>query len=163
MTEPQVDKTEFVERTQDHLNHYIAAADTKASILLTGHLAFLGLYGNAVRSEFVDPTALFLIFAGLTVGFVLIASSFSLSVIYPRTPETPTGYILWSSILEMGEEKYREEMQNLDPDTAFQELADENYALSIVADKKYASLRRSLIATFIMVGFALLSFAIAVS
>lgn len=162
MTKDGVGKSEFVQRTQDHLNHYIAAADTKASILLTGHLAFLGLYGNAIKGAFQDPTFLFLVISSFSVASGLIAGVLALLVILPRTPETPTGYILWSSILDMGEENYREAMKNLDSDTAFTELADENYALAKVADKKYKYLRKSLLVTFVLVFFSLISYTLTI-
>lgn len=161
MTE-DIQNTEFVRLTQDHLNHYIAAADKKASILLTGHLAFIGLFGNAIKGSFQSPSALFLAITGVAVAGGLLAALLALLVILPRTPETPTGYILWSSILEMSEEDYREEMLALEPNVAFEELADENYALAKVADKKYSYLRRSLLTTFVMVFFAFASYTMSV-
>ena len=158
----EIKNTEFVRLTLNHLNHYIAAADKKASILLTGHLAFIGLLGNAIKGSFQSPSIAFLIVTGLAVASSLAAAVLALLVVLPRTPETPTGFILWSSILEMSETEYREEMLDLDSGTALKELAGENYALTKVADKKYNHLRRSLIATFVMVFFALLSYSMAV-
>jgi hypothetical protein len=159
VTDPEtIGSQEFASRIQDHLNHYIKAADRKASILLTGHLAFLGLYANLVKPVLSEPTWLELVLIAATAVLTIIAGGFSLSVVYPRTPETPQGYMLWTSILDRDEEEYREELKDLEPDSILTEMVDENYALAEVADQKYRHFRWSVHITIAMVASALASY-----
>jgi hypothetical protein len=158
MTDPKIRPLKFVERTQDHLNHYIDIADRKASILLTGHLAFLGLYANLVKPVLRNPTQTDLVAIGVTIIVALIAGGLALSVVYPRTPETPQGYMLWTTIVNRSESEYRSTMNGLEPQKAFDELVDENYALAQVASQKYQHFRFSLFATIALVLVALASY-----
>lgn len=71
----------FIERTQNHLNKYIALADQKASILLTDQLAFLGLIATAeyILVNSVNPIFMWLAVATGILG--LSASLLSIAVI----------------------------------------------------------------------------------
>jgi hypothetical protein len=151
---------DFATRVQDHLNHYIDVADRKASILLTGHLTFLGLYANLVNPMFSSPTMLEYIMVVLTALSSVVAGGFALSVVYPRTPETSQGLMLWASIRSRSEAQYRDELKDLDRESILDELIDENHALAGVADRKYRHFKISSGATVIMVVIAVLSYAV---
>lgn len=158
MSDSNMDPQLLVERTQDHLDHYINVADRKASILLTGHLAFLGLYANVVKFALTTPSKLAVSAISLTIISTLIAGGLALSVVYPRTPETSGGYMFWGSILDRSEDEYRAEMKEIDSQSAFDEFVDENYALAQVAAQKYRYFRYSLFATGVFVILALFSY-----
>lgn len=158
---------DFVELIQSHLNEYIHAADRKSSILLTAHIAFLGLFGKALINEsssiaLASDGILSAVMAGATVLSGLIAGLFAGLVVYPRTPETDSGYMLWSSIINKQKAEYHDEIQSLGEDKIAEEMIDENYQLANVADDKYKYLRYSLISTAAMVIFAVISFIVVV-
>lgn len=157
---PGGDSRDFATRVQDHLNHYIDVADRKASILLTGHLAFLGLYANLVNPVLSNPTIPEVFMIILTAISSVVAGGFSLSVVYPRTPETSQGLMLWTSITSRSEDEYREDLKELDAGSILDELIDENHALAKVADRKYRHFKISSGATVLMVVVAVISYAV---
>lgn len=151
------DKEEFAERTQDHLNEYIKFADKKSSILLTAQLAFIGLYANIIRNGWEGANCTFKTLSVVTVLTGLGAIGLAGWTVYPRTPDTEEGLMLWKTIVNMGEETYIESVSSLDSDSVFNEILEENHKLAVVADRKYKYLRLSLILTGAMVPAALLA------
>lgn len=152
-----MDSSDFAERTHDHLNRYITLADRKASILLSGQLAFLGLFANVVNAGWQTSALCFKLTAAFTVVFGLTTAFFGGRVIYPRTPDTDDGLMLWSSILTRSIDDYVDEISHLSDDDALEAISKENYMLASVADNKYENLRITLILTGITVFLALLS------
>ncbi|QIB79068.1 hypothetical protein G3A49_13370 [Haloferax volcanii] len=153
----EADSKKFARRTQDHLNGYIKFADQKASILLTAQLAFIGLYSNIIKTSWENSASCFKLASAITILFGLIATGLAGWTIYPRTPDTQQGLMLWSGIKDMGETKYKKKIKSLESDDVFDEILDENHKLAIVAENKYRNLRISLISTGLMLLFALLA------
>lgn len=146
---------ELAGRTQDHLNEYIVAADRKASILITGQFAFLGLMATALTNLDQPPSGWLLWFVIATAVCGILAVLFAVVVIYPRTPSPEQGFIYWGNITqhESGE-SFHEAVNSLDDEEAMKTLNKENYSLARVAEKKYGYLRWSLRATVAMIVFA---------
>lgn len=146
---------QLAERTQDHLNEYIIAADRKASILITGQFAFLGLAATALSNLNQTPRGWFRWFSiGMAVAGV-IGVFLAIIVIYPRTPSPQQGFIYWGNITQYESgESFHEAVASLDDEGAIETLNKENYSLAKVAGKKYEYLRWSLRATVVMVLFA---------
>lgn len=155
----EFDSKELAQRTQDHLNGYVKFADQKASILLTAQLAFIGLYANILRSAWSSAELNFKLFSVLTIAAGIAAVTSYGWTIYPRTPGTARGLILWKSIADMGVDDYKQQMESLSREEAFEELLDENHKLATVASEKYRYLRVSLLLTAVMVGLALVAIA----
>lgn len=148
---------QFSQLVRDHQNEYIRVADNKASILLSGLVAYLGLSLNAIGSNLGEEGAFFLWIAGGSVLSALVAIYFAASAVYPNTPQTPQGLVMWESIVEKSEQGYRETIHTKDPDQLLDELIDENYQLATVNDTKYKQVRRALQATIPTVGFGILA------
>jgi len=146
---------QLAERTQNHLNEYIIAADRKASILITGQFAFLGLAATALSNLNQAPSGWFRWFSiGMAIVGV-IAVFLAVIVIYPRTPSPERGFIYWGNITQYKSgEDFHDAVASLDEEEAMETLNKENYSLAKVAGKKYEYLRWSLRATVVMVLFA---------
>jgi hypothetical protein len=143
---------QLAERTQDHLNEYIIAADRKASILITGQFAFLGLAATALSNLDQLPTGYFRLFVIATAVFGILAILLSIVVIYPRTPSPSEGYIFWGNIRQFESDSgFHEAVAALDDEEAIEALNKENYSLARVAKTKYSYIRWSLRATIAMV------------
>ncbi|CDK39464.1 Pycsar system effector family protein [Halorubrum sp. AJ67] len=145
-------KAELAVQTRDHLNKYIAAADQKASILLTGQLAFLGLTATAAKG-IVNTTgdALYWFSLGTAVAGI-IAAGLAIVVIYPRTPSPDKGFIFWGNIMAHDSpEEFQAAFDNFSESDVDGEVVTQNYMLAKVADKKYGYLRWSLRATILMI------------
>ncbi|UHH25672.1 Pycsar system effector family protein [Halobacterium noricense] len=151
----KLDQAEFSKLTKDHLNSYIKLANQKASILLTAQLAFLGIFINGLRQPTLKEDQLLLVVTTLTAISAVIAAFYAARTIYPNTPETTQGLLLWDSIVEKGLDKYKEEIVSADEDAYIDELIEENYQLARVSKKKYQNLRFSIISTGMMVLFSL--------
>lgn len=146
---------QLAERVHTHLNQYIQSADRKASIVLTGQLAFLGLGASATSNLLNGTTQLFTILSTISAAFGVLAVLLSIWVIYPSTPSPSEGFIYWGNILEFRDpEEYREALCGLNSEEAVEEVLKENYELAKVADSKYTQLRWSLRATLLMVVMA---------
>jgi hypothetical protein len=154
------DHENLAERTQDQLNGYIKFADQKASILLTAQLAFVGLYGNLIRTTWSGSGIGFKIMSGLTVAAGLVGAGSAGWAIYPRTPNTDQGLMLWKSISEMSLSTYEKKVNSLSTEKAFSELLDENHKLASVATNKYHYLRISLISTGLMLAFSVIAISV---
>lgn len=146
---------QFVEHTHDHLNTYIAGADQKASILLTGQFAFLGLAATASSDILNNTGALFDVLAGGTAVVGVIAAVLAITVIYPRTPSPGNSVIYWGDIQQHANvEKYHKDIEELEDGDALAALVKQNYKLAEVAESKYSLLRWSLRFTLAMIGLA---------
>lgn len=149
---------EFVYNTKDHLNTYIKQADQKASILLTAQLAFLGLFANALKTLSTANLVWVQVLALVSGVAGLISALAAGWTVYPRTPEQEKGFILWDNIRQYDSESdFRSAIHGLEEDGIVDEVIGENYKLADVAKKKYCFLRISLIATAVMVVFAVLA------
>ncbi|GGN17940.1 Pycsar system effector family protein [Halarchaeum nitratireducens] len=138
---------EFSQLVRDHQNTYIRVADQKASILLSGLVAYLGLSLSVIGTNMGQKGILFLIFAGGSVLSALVAIYFAASAVYPNTPSTPQGLVMWESIVEKGEERYRDTIRSKTSEELLDELIDENYQLAAVNNTKYQQVRLALLST----------------
>lgn len=143
------------ERGQEHLNRYISLADRKASALLTGQLAFLGLGASATTGLFTESGALFVASTVAAAICGLLGLGLSIVVIFPRTSKPSNGHLFWKDILEFeNSDEFIKSFTNLKNHEAVEEVVAVNYELAKVAESKYDRLRWSLIATFGMLFFA---------
>lgn len=138
--------------TKSHLNKYIGLADQKASLLLTGQLAFLGLSVTALNEIFSINGSWFEGLVILTIASGIVGMSLSIGVIYPRTPKAQKGFIFWGNISEYDSpKKFKEEFHDLEESERSDNLVTQNYYLADVASRKYCWLRWALRATVFMV------------
>lgn len=135
---------EFALIVRGHLNSYIKLADSKASILLSGLVAYLGLALGVIGANFNGSGLTFKISAVLTVFSGAIAAYYAASAVYPNTPETPQGLVLWESIVNNSIDEYRSKIKDKDSEELLDELIDENYKLAEVSDTKYDTVRKAL-------------------
>lgn len=137
----------FSKLVRNHQNAYIRVADNKASILLSGLVAYLGLSSSVIGANFRSEGWVFLIVGGISVLSAVVGIYYAAKAVYPNTPPTPQGLIMWESIVEKGEKGYREEIRSKSSDELLNELIDENYQLAKVNNSKYKLVRRALQAT----------------
>lgn len=138
--------------TKSHLNKYIGLADQKASLLLTGQLAFLGLSTTALTEVFSIDGSLFEVLAILTIASGISGILLSIGVIYPRTPKAEKGFIFWGNIVEYDSpEAFQDGFHDLEAPERLDNLVTQNYYLADVASRKYCWLRWALRATVLMV------------
>jgi len=148
----ELSDNELTKETKNHLNKYIGLADQKASLLLTGQLAFLGLSTTALNEVFSIDGCLFEVLAILTIASGIAGILLSISVIYPRTPKAEKGFIFWGNIVEYDSpEAFREDFHDLEASERLDNLVTQNYYLADVASRKYCWLRWALRATVLMV------------
>jgi hypothetical protein len=153
----ELTSTQFSQLVRDHQNAYIRVADNKASILLSGLIAYLGLSLSAIGANVGSEGSIFLIIAAGSILSSLVAIYFAASAVYPNTPTTPQGLIMWESIIEKGEQGYRESIQGNSSEELLEELIDENYQLAKVNDTKYRQVRCALLATIPTVASGILA------
>ncbi|WP_139231206.1 Pycsar system effector family protein [Halostagnicola kamekurae] len=140
------DREYLVDKSYEHLDSYVKYADKKASVLLSGLLAFLALYVNFIFSVSEQWNTSFNIVSGLTILLGLIAITISGFVVYPRTPDKERGFFLWESILDRNTpEDYYDDLKSLDDYEVVEEVVWQNYQLAKVADSKYSLIRLSII------------------
>lgn len=154
-------KAELAVRTQDHLNKYIAGADQKASILLTGQFAFLGLAATAAKDIIKTTGPGFYWLSTGTAAAGIAAAFLAIVVIYPRTPSLEKGFIFWGNITAHNSaQDFQEAFNELPNSDIGDEVVTQNYMLAKVADQKYKYLRWSLRVTILMVLLASLAGAV---
>ena len=108
--------TDFSTQTLSHLNEYIKFADQKASVLLTGQLAFLGLFVNVLDGNWGGAGIEFKILAAVTIGATLLAGVFAGWVIYPQTEPSGEALLFWENINAESLDEYESEIKGLDED-----------------------------------------------
>ena len=153
----------FSQLVRDHQNAYIRVADNKASILLSGLVAYLGISLGVIGTNLRTEGTLFLIVAAASVLSTIIAIYYAASAVYPNTPPTPQGLFMWESIVEESEKEYRKTIRLKSSDELLKELIDENYQLAKVNDAKYQQIQRALQATIPTVTFGILMMILLVS
>jgi len=138
--------TEFSKLVRDHQNAYIRVADSKSSILLSGLVAYFGLSLSVIGTNLGNGGVPFLIAVGISVFSALVGIYFAARAVYPSTPATTQGLVMWESIVEQSKDDYRKKMESKTSDELLEELIDENYQLAKVNDKKYRQVRLALLA-----------------
>lgn len=139
-----ISKEDFSLMVHDHLNEYISLADKKASVLLSAQLAFIGLSANVLNNIWGEAGSPFKILSLLAILFVAGAAFFAAKAVYPNTPETAQGLVLWASIVKKGEGNYLREVKEKSDEELLEEVIEENYKLAEVADRKYNDVRWTL-------------------
>lgn len=154
-----MDYEELLQLSHEHINGYIKVADQKASILLSGQLAFLALSTNFVPSEWSNLAICVKFLVVLTVLFALGGILYSILTVTPREEtQGQAGYILWKDILEhKDEDQFVENAKALTEDDVIQSLGKEVYKISKVADQKYDNLRVSIYMTGIFLFLGILA------
>ncbi|WP_435159840.1 Pycsar system effector family protein [Haladaptatus sp. DFWS20] len=152
-----ISRSEFSLMVHDHLNEYIKVADRKASLLLSAQIAFLGLFANLVNSSWNTAPDSFKLFSALTVVALVAAGVFAAKAVYPNTPETSQGLILWTSIVDGSANDYQNSIAEKSEIELRDELVDENYQLARVTKGKYKDIRYTIGATAVAIFFALIS------
>jgi len=155
-----VETAEFVLTVQEHLNQYIELADRKASILLSALIAYLGISFGVISSTWIGSGLIYKIASVVTVGTALFAVTFAAGAVYPNTPKTPQGLILWDSIADWTREQYMDEIFSKSEEDLLEELIDENYQLAEVNVKKYSRVKYAILCTGITVFFGLLTISV---
>lgn len=147
----------FLEQTHAHLNQNINLADQKASILLTADIAFLGLFANLIESNWGSSTEIFKIGSLVTIIAAVIGIVLAGWTVYPRTPKESGSLMYFGAISGRSLDQYQHELADLNKELALEELVNENHNLSIVAANKFQNFRRGLLATAVMIVFAIIS------
>lgn len=148
---------EFSQLVRNHQNDYIRVADNKASILLSGLIAYFGLSLHVIGANLESEGRIFVVLASMSVFSALVGIYFAASAVYPNTPATPQGLIMWESVVKKGEQGYRETIRGKSSEELLDELIDENYQLAAVNHTKYQQVRRALQATIPTVGFGIMT------
>lgn len=146
-----ISHTEFAKITRQHLNEYIKLADQKSSILLSAQIAYIGLTGNFIQSSWRTSPDIHHVLSIVTLLSAIGAGLFAGRVVYPKTPKTKQGLILWESIAERTGPEFRSEILAKSQGELRNELIDENHKLAKVSTEKYDNLRWSLRMTAITV------------
>lgn len=154
---------EFSELVREHQNTYIKVADNKASILLSGLVAYFGLSLSVLGSNFLTQGQPFIIFASLSILSAIIGIYYAAFAVYPNTPETPQGLIMWESITSNSIEEYREIVKSKSSEELLSELIDENYELAGVNDRKYYKVRRAIQVTAFTIFFGVIAMVLLIS
>lgn len=153
----KISRNQFALLVHDHINKYIKLADNKASILLSGLVAYLGISLSVIGSNWFKMGVPFKFWSFFTVSTAMIAVYYAASAVYPNTPETPQGLILWDSIVKRSQERYRDVMMNKPEEKLLEELIDENYKLAQVSVGKYVQVQNALVWTGLTVACALVT------
>lgn len=141
----EIDDDFIADRTFSHLNNSIKLADQKASILLSGQLAFVGLYLNFFGSALKQNTVLLASSGGVALSS-LVGILFAAAVITPRTIDTDGGLFLWTSILQRENAcEYESDIEKMSPEDLRSEVLKQNYHLSQIATRKYRALRLAIL------------------
>jgi len=88
---------------------------------------------------------------------VSAAAFFAAKAVYPNTPETDQGLILWTSIVDKGRDKYLKEIQAKSDEELLEEVIDENHKLAEVTDGKYSDVRWTLRLTGVTIILSIIS------
>lgn len=140
------DRITLLTTATNHFNQYISQADTKASILLSGHLAYIGLFINSDFFQTEDiVTQIPVIVSSLTV----LAS---ILVVSPRMrgdnlDSSLLGNLHWGAIADSSNPQFVEEVKSTDLENGLRTLATSNQALAKVLRRKYRWLRISMFGT----------------
>jgi len=141
----EIDDGFIADQTFSHLNASIKLADQKASVLLSGQLAFIGLYLNFFGSSIQGNNAL--LTSSSLVGILSLAAvGCAISVITPRTVDTDEGLFLWESILQRETwREYETDIAEKNTGELRSEVLRQNYHLAQVATRKYRALKFALV------------------
>lgn len=149
-------RIQLVSETTQYYNQYISLADKKAAILITGHMAFLGLFlqNNSTLTNLLSfPSAVQII----PVIFSSISILFSAFVISPRykssfTPKTALGNLNWETVSDMENESYLSNVKEDSITEGVNAMSMTNKALADVLSEKHFWLNHSLNSTLAAVG-----------
>ncbi|WP_256545935.1 Pycsar system effector family protein [Halobellus inordinatus] len=136
-------RIELLSQTTNHFNRYILQADKKAAIVISGHLAFIGLLINSTLwSERVC------ILYGV-IGLSLLSIGSGIYTVFPRFVDhnrenANLGNLNWR-VASQGD--YAESVLDEDIERGVESLAASNEALASVLRRKYRWLRVSLVAS----------------
>lgn len=142
--EDGIESAEFAQLVYNHQNKYIDLADRKASLLLSAHIAYLGLFANMMSRVWETTTVIVKVSSVVTSVSIILVIVCATKAVYPNTPETPQGLILWESITDNSIEEYREKVMDRSNEELEEELVDESYKLAEVASSKYPSVRNAM-------------------
>lgn len=142
----QQDRIALLTKATTHFNQYISQADRKASILLSGHLAYIGFFVSSDFFKIGDLVSqLPVLLSSLTVLTAII-------VVIPRMRDdnrdtSMLGNLHWGEVAEASNSQFVEEITSTDVETGLSSLAASNQALAKVLRRKYRWLRISMFGT----------------
>ncbi|WP_420182078.1 Pycsar system effector family protein [Haloarcula sp. KBTZ06] len=149
------DRNQFIVEALAQTKSSIRSADQKASMLLTGQFAFLGLFANVVAPIWKDGGPTFHRLTALTTiaafGSILAAAV----VVFPR--EGDGDLLYFAENADKNKEKYVEEIMELDAENRSKELLRSDHSLSTIANRKHSYVRISVIGAVLSVCFGVIA------
>lgn len=149
--------TDFSKQTLSNLNEEIKFADRKASALLTGQLAFLGLLVNVLNGNWAEASIAFKLLSAGTALTTFLGAVFAGWVIYPQTESSGDALLFWGDISTKSLDNYKSKINKINKDKILKELIKENYLLAEIVSNKYDRLKCSLKLTAVSIVLAALS------
>ena len=142
-----MDKRDLAKIAYQHQNTYIKLADQKASILISGQIAFVVLVLNLISNTTVELSIQTVVMITISILFSLMSILFSILTVLPREESgISEGFVYWNDIKKYDDQDaYAEAIADLDGDTPLNEISHDIYNLSSVAQEKYNHLRCSII------------------
>jgi hypothetical protein len=155
----QFENTDILDISHEFIRKYIRHIDQKASILLTVLLAILGVFANGLRAgQFVlVPWEIF--WGGIAALFAVLSLTLATWAVYPKankpSVDADPSYIYWENIrLFSDADEMIEDIENLSPEEALQQMSSDLYVIADIARNKYDNLRRAMVLTFLSAFFA---------
>lgn len=140
--------TKFAEFHEGYVRHYIALADTKASLIFGASSALSGylLVNKAFRSianyglsSFTSVSAI------LAAVLLMVGSLFAIAVIMPRLPRGAEGIVFFGAVSRYKNSgEYLELVKAQTEDRLTSARIEHCYGTSKICSKKYKSLRTSM-------------------
>lgn len=145
------DRDQFIIETLTQTKSNIQSADKKASTLLAGQFAFLGLFANVVAPVWDDGGSAFHYLTALALLGALGSILAAAIVVFPR--EGDRNLLYFSEIADKDRETYVKEVISLDAEGRSKELLRCDYAISTIADRKHTYVRLSVVGAILAVFF----------
>ncbi len=121
----------------NYLNHYVNVADAKAAGILTVDLAIGGYLLTNHPAAWL-PWILYCI----AVLLLTISGALALFTILPRTPRVGSSLIFWEDVRSRSSlDIYLDELKHVDEVHVERQYGAQNYIVSDILSKKYASVR----------------------
>ena len=149
----------------DYLREFIRLADQKATFFFAGGTALLAfLYKDGLASSWMKPPQQWNLTdftAFLAVTSLMLSVLLAVWTVVPRTSGSRRGIIFWKAIVEhQSGREYAESVLALTSPDLTGARAEHCFELAIVCQRKYVTLRRSLIAGGVGLAATLLLFVI---
>ena len=141
---------QFAVLVNEHIRHFISAADQKAIFFCTGATALLAfLYDHKLSARWMKPLAAWLpsdVFALTGAATLAVGAFLSLLVVIPRSSGSGNRYFNWDAITTHNNtgEEYGRRVIALSRERAVRAQAEYCFDMARVCTRKYRMLRRAL-------------------